>query len=161
VTARGPDKPAGSPEKVPSPDQPKAPPRAAKAPAIQIAAKPDSPLSASSKPRIPPASGKPPNQTPAAAVESPKALAPVPPPGKAVVFNSPWNQSVEQVERYLKRHAHNADSIEVMEWGKVARVGQGYQVRCTFRSRNVLGKVATASKVFVLDKNGEVTDILD
>lgn len=81
--------------------------------------------------------------------------------GKTVVFNSPWNQSVAQVERYLKRHAHNADSIDILEWGKVVVLDRSYQVRCTYRSKNVLGKFATQSKLFVLDQRGEVVDIRD
>ncbi len=89
---------------------------------------------------------------------SPEAVAR---PGKEAVFNSPWDQSVEQVDRYLRRHTHDAASMEVLEWGKVLVTPQGYQVRCSFRSKNVLGKLATQSKLFVLDKRGEVTDIRD
>lgn len=77
------------------------------------------------------------------------------------VINSPWNGSVEQVERYLKRHMHDADSMEFIEWGAVRQTRQGYEVRCTFRSRNVLGKVATQSKNFMLTPEGEVSDIRD
>ena len=86
---------------------------------------------------------------------------PLPPGGKPVVFNSPWDQSVEQVERYLKRRTHDPDSIEFIEWGKVQAASGGYQVRCTFRSKNVLGKVATQSRLFVLDARGEVVDVRD
>ena len=83
-------------------------------------------------------------------------------PGKSVVFNSPWDNSVSQVERYLKRRMHDASSMEVLEWGKVSPTDRGgYQVRCTFRSKNVLGNYATQSKVFVMDSAGEVIDIRD
>lgn len=93
---------------------------------------------------------------------SPKAMAPSPVPGKSVVFNSPWDQSVAQVERYLKRRMHDASSMEILEWGKVSLTDRGgYQVRCTFRSKNVLGNYATQSKVFVMNKDGEVIDIRD
>ena len=93
---------------------------------------------------------------------SPKAKAPSPVPGKSVVFNSPWDQSVAQVERYLKRRMHDASSMEILEWGKVSLTDRGgYQVRCTFRSKNVLGNYATQSKVFVMNKDGEVIDIRD
>lgn len=81
--------------------------------------------------------------------------------GKPLVFNSPWDNSVEQVYRYLKRHTHDADSVQVLEWGKVKPTNNGYQVRCTFKSKNVLGNVATLNKLFLLDKDGEVTDIRD
>jgi hypothetical protein len=93
---------------------------------------------------------------------SPKAGAPSPLPGKSVVFNSPWDQSVAQVERYLKRRMHDASSMEILEWGKVSLTDRGgYQVRCTFRSKNVLGNYATQSKVFVMNKDGDVIDIRD
>lgn len=85
-----------------------------------------------------------------------------PAPGKSQVFNSPWDNSVSQVERYLKRRMHDASSMEVLEWGKVSPTDRGgYQVRCTFRSKNVLGNYATQSKVFVMDRAGEVIDIRD
>ena len=94
-------------------------------------------------------------------VDRPQKLS-APVPGKSVVFNSPWDNSVEQVERYLKRRMHDASSMEILEWGKVSATDRGgYQVRCTFRSKNVLGNFATQSKVFVLNKEGEVTDIRD
>lgn len=155
-----PDKPPiTGPGRLPS-GQPAAPPRAVSGPVPKALAKPELPRSASSPPTAAPASR--PSRNPAGSASSePAARTTDPVMGKAVVFNSPWNQSVAQVERYLKRHAHNADSVEVLEWGKVARVDQGYQVRCTFRSRNVLGHAATQSKVFVLDKSGEVSDIRD
>lgn len=93
---------------------------------------------------------------------SPKAGAPSRLPGKSVVFNSPWDQSVAQVERYLKRRMHDASSMEILEWGKVSLTDRGgYQVRCTFRSKNVLGNYATQSKVFVMNKDGDVIDIRD
>lgn len=75
---------------------------------------------------------------------------------RPVVFNSPWNRSVWQVERYVKRGLHDAASFEALEWGKVAGTAKGYQVRCKYRSKNVLGVYATQSKTFLLDKKGEV-----
>jgi hypothetical protein len=93
---------------------------------------------------------------------STKARAPSPIPGKSVVFNSPWDHSVAQVEGYLKRRMHDASSMEILEWGRVSLTDRGgYQVRCTFRSKNVLGNYATQSKVFVMNKDGEVIDIRD
>jgi hypothetical protein len=83
------------------------------------------------------------------------------PAGKAKVINSPWDQSVEQVLFYLKRHIHAADSLEVIEWGKVKPSERGYQVRCKYRSKNVLGQYATQDRLFVLDQDGVVTDVRD
>jgi hypothetical protein len=81
--------------------------------------------------------------------------------GKDLVFNSPWNQSVDQVERYLKHHTHDAASMSILEWGRVEVTEAGYQVRCGFKSRNVLGKWTSQNKLFVLNRSGEVIDIKD
>ena len=80
---------------------------------------------------------------------------------KNLVFNNPWDNSVDQVVRYLKRHTHDADSMEFLEWGKVKALERGYQVRCRFRSRNVLGHYAVQNKLFLLDKEGNILDIMD
>ena len=80
---------------------------------------------------------------------------------KNVVFNNPWDDSVDQVARYLKRHTHDADSMEFLEWGKVKASERGYQVRCKFRSRNVLGRYAVQNKLFLLDRQGNITEIKD
>jgi hypothetical protein len=81
--------------------------------------------------------------------------------GRDPVFNNPWNHAVEPVERYLKQHVHDAASIEVMEWGQVEVAREGYQVRCVYKSKNVLGKMTTQSRLFVLDHTGKVIDIRD
>jgi hypothetical protein len=75
---------------------------------------------------------------------------------RPVVFNDPWNGAVWQVERYLKQHLHDATSFEALEWGPVTRNAKGYQVRCKFRSKNVLGVYATQSKTFYLSRSGDV-----
>ncbi len=78
-----------------------------------------------------------------------------------IVFNNPWDQSVDQVARYLKKHTHDAASLTILEWGKVTKNTQGYEVRCTFRSKNVLGREITQTRTFVLGKAGEIKDIRD
>lgn len=86
---------------------------------------------------------------------------PKPAVGKHKVINSPWDQSVEPVQRYLKRHIHDADSLEVLQWGKVKATARGYEVRCKYRSKNVLGQYATQDRLFLLDADGVVTDVRD
>ena len=86
---------------------------------------------------------------------------PKPAVGKPKVINSPWDQSVEPVKLYLKRHIHDADSLEVLQWGKVKATARGYEVRCKYRSKNVLGQSATQDRLFVLDADGVVTDVRD
>jgi hypothetical protein len=132
--------------------------------------KPDStkPSVASSKPRATMATAEPGRErTPAKTSAEPETRVWEPPggaktpAGKAKVINSPWDQSVEQVLFYLKRHIHAADSLEVIEWGKVKPSERGYQVRCKYRSKNVLGQYATQDRLFVLDQDGVVTDVRD
>jgi hypothetical protein len=77
------------------------------------------------------------------------------------VFNNPWDQSVDQVARYLKKHTHDAASLSILDWGKVTKNKQGYEVRCTFRSKNVLGREITQTRTFVLSPTGEIKDIRD
>lgn len=81
--------------------------------------------------------------------------------GQDPVFNNPWSHGVEPVERYLKQHVHDAASIELLEWGQVEATREGYQVRCVYKSKNVLGKMATQSRLFVMDREGRVIDIRD
>jgi hypothetical protein len=81
--------------------------------------------------------------------------------GRDPVFNNPWNHAVAPVERYLKQHVHDAASIELLEWGQVEVTPHGYQVRCVYKSKNVLGKMATQSRLFVMDREGKVIDIRD
>ena len=81
--------------------------------------------------------------------------------GKDPVFNNPWNQAVEPVERYLKQHVHDATSIEILEWGHVEALRDGYQVRCIYKSKNVLGKMTTQSRLFIMNHEGKVVDIKD
>ena len=89
------------------------------------------------------------------------AGSPKPAAGKPKVINSPWDQSVEPVKLYLKRHIHDADSLEVLQWGKVKATAHGYEVRCKYRSKNVLGQYATQDRLFILDADGVVTDVRD
>lgn len=81
--------------------------------------------------------------------------------GKDPVFNNPWNQAVEPVERYLKQHIHDTASIEILEWGQVEALRDGYQVRCIYKSKNVLGKMTTQSRLFIMSHEGKVVDIKD
>jgi hypothetical protein len=132
--------------------------------------KPDLPKPgvATSKPRAATAAVEPKRErTPGRSFAEPETRAWEPPggaktpAGKAKVINSPWDQSVEQVLFYLKRHIHAADSLEVIEWGKVKPTEHGYLVRCKYRSKNVLGQYATQDRLFVLDQDGVVTDVRD
>ena len=110
------------------------------------------------KPVIKPAPG---HTNPTHSVLPPSGGAKLAVEGRDTVFNNPWNHAVEPVERYLKQHVHDAASIEVLEWGQVEIVREGYQVRCIYKSKNVLGKMTTQSRLFILDHAAKVIDIRD
>ena len=121
--------------------------------------KPRAPAATAESPRSERSPGKSPAE-PETRVWEP-AGGPKPAVGKPKVINSPWDQSVEPVKLYLKRHIHDADSLEVLQWGKVKATARGYEVRCKYRSKNVLGQYATQDRLFVLDADGVVTDVRD
>lgn len=109
----------------------------------------------------PPAPGAPPKATEPNPSASESADGGPPVPESPVVFNSPWNGAVWQVERYLKRHLHDTSSFEAIAWGPVTRTRRGYRVWCTYKARNVLGVYATQTRTFLLGKNGEVYAVKD
>jgi hypothetical protein len=75
---------------------------------------------------------------------------------RTVIINSPWNGIIRQAERHLKKSLHDADSFKALEWSPVVENKKGYQVRCKFRAKNVLGIYAIQSKTVFLNKAGEV-----
>jgi hypothetical protein len=82
-----------------------------------------------------------------------------------VVYNSPYDASVSQVEIYLKeQYLKDPDSYESISWGTVVLyddVNDNYMVRHKFRAKNSFGGYDVEDKVFYLDKNGNVTDVKD
>lgn len=87
-------------------------------------------------------------------------LPPATRPGIDAVFNNPFTESVDQVERYLRQHVHDASSLKVIGWGPVEPVAEGYRVRCRYQSRNVLGKATEQIQLFTLDRQGRVIDVV-
>lgn len=81
-------------------------------------------------------------------------------PGVDAVFNNPFTDAVEQVERYLSQHVHDASSLKVIDWGQVEPVSDGYRVSCRYQSRNVLGKATVQTQWFTLDRQGRVIDVV-
>jgi len=73
-----------------------------------------------------------------------------------VVENSPWDNSVSQVKRWLEKNAKDPKSLEYIEWSKVTRDGAGFLVRVKYRAKNSFGGYVIDEKIFVLDGRGEV-----
>jgi len=79
-------------------------------------------------------------------------------PSEAVV-NSPWDGSVWQVERYLKKRLKDPESFEAVEWSQVAKTSSGaYKVRCVYRAKNSFGGYVVEQILVDLDRDGNVTN---
>ena len=75
---------------------------------------------------------------------------------KAEVSNSPYDGSVMQVERYLKRSLNDPDSYKHEKCGPVWSNGSQYRVWCEFKAKNAFGGYVRTNKVFVLSGSGTV-----
>ncbi len=83
-----------------------------------------------------------------------------------IVYNSPYDASVSQVESYLKQqYLKDPDSYESISWSKVQTIDDSpnykYMVRNKFRAKNGFGGYNVENKVFYLDKEGNVVDVKD
>ena len=82
----------------------------------------------------------------------------------AKVKNSYLDNSVHQVERYLKRTLLDPNSFEVIQWSKVRDLknnnkGYRYKVMVKYRAKNSFGGYEIQSDIFHLDENGKVVDV--
>lgn len=82
------------------------------------------------------------------------------------VKNSPYDASVYQVERYLKReYLKDPDSYEGIEWSKVQIDNSNslykYYVRHKYRAKNGFGGYVVEEKLFYLDQSGNVVSVTD
>jgi hypothetical protein len=80
------------------------------------------------------------------------------------VKNSPWDNSVHQVERYIKNNLSDPNSFEVIQWSKVrdmthSQYGYRYKVMVKYRAKNSFGGYEIQSNIFFLDKKGNVVDV--
>lgn len=81
---------------------------------------------------------------------------------QAVVFNSSWDGSVHQVERWLKSNLKDPASLEFVEWGRVVTLpNEDFQVRVKYRAKNSFGGFAVEQKVFRLSSDGTVAGASD
>lgn len=79
-----------------------------------------------------------------------------------IVFNSAWDNSVWQVEKYLKKNLKDPKSYEGIEWSKVVKTKTGgYMVRHKYRAKNSFGGYVISNQVFILDADGHVIQVMD
>lgn len=78
------------------------------------------------------------------------------------IENSVWDNSVWQVEKYLKKHLKDPKSYEGIEWSKVTKNDSGqFMVRHKYRAKNSLGGYVVSNQVFMMDSNGNVIEVID
>lgn len=84
---------------------------------------------------------------------------------KPAVYNSAWDNSVWQAEKYLKHNLKDPDSYQSIEWSKVSESngvrGSKYIVRNKYRAKNSLGGYVIENKIFFLSEKGDVLGATD
>ena len=74
-----------------------------------------------------------------------------------VVYNSSWDGSVQQVERYLQQTLKDPDSFDAISWSPVLKTPTGgFAVRCKYRAKNSFGGYVIEQFVFFMDADGKV-----
>lgn len=79
----------------------------------------------------------------------------------AKVENSSWDGSVRQVEKYLKNTLKDPKSYESIEWSEVQKDGSNYKVRHKYRAKNSFGGYVVSNQIFVINRQGEVVNVID
>jgi len=79
-------------------------------------------------------------------------------PREAVV-NSPWDGSVWQAERAIKKRLKDPESFEAVNWGAVVKLQNGYQVACQYRAKNSFGGYVVEQVLVGLDLQGNVVSM--
>lgn len=77
----------------------------------------------------------------------------------ASVEQSDWDGSVSQVKRWISRNAHDPQSVEFVQWGKLKSDVHGYEVTVQFRAKNALGVKVLDQKTFRLSRDGDIAGV--
>ena len=80
---------------------------------------------------------------------------------KMKVENNSYDGSVWQVKQYLDKTLKDPDSYESIEWGKVTRNAQGYEVRHKFRAKNSFGGYVIEEYIYQIDMQGNVVGVVE
>ena len=80
---------------------------------------------------------------------------------REIVYNSRWDSSVSQVEKYLKQNLKDPKSYESIEWSPVVKLDADdlqhkFIVRHKYRAKNSFGGYVISNQMFYLDKHGYV-----
>lgn len=79
---------------------------------------------------------------------------------KMKVENNSSDGSVWQVKQYLDKNLKDPDSYKSIEWGKVMRNSEGYQVRHKYRAKNSFGGYVIEEYIYQIDIEGNVVGIV-
>jgi hypothetical protein len=90
-------------------------------------------------------------------------------PNPEAVTSSEWDSSVKQVVQYLKMNLKDPDSYDAIEWSPViiyesetmSGIKYKYRVRHKYRAKNSFGGYIVENKLFYLDANGVIVDVMD
>ena len=76
------------------------------------------------------------------------------------VSNSSYDSSVRQVKEYILKNLNDPESCKFVSWSQVEQKVSGndttYKIGCKFRAKNAFNAYILESKVFRLDKSGNV-----
>ena len=78
------------------------------------------------------------------------------------VYNSAWDGSVHQVERFLKKTLKDPKSFDAIEWSPVKKVNLSthkFIVRCKYRAKNSFGGYVITNQLFYLDAKGRIVNV--
>lgn len=82
-------------------------------------------------------------------------------PKEIKVENSPWDASVYQVRKYLKKNLKDPKSYEGIEWSEAQKIDNGYMVRHKYRAKNSFGGYTIENQIFYLDSKGNVVNTVN
>lgn len=77
------------------------------------------------------------------------------------VKNNSWDGAVPAVVDYLKATLNDFNSAEWVEWSETKKNDKGYVVRLKYRAKNGFGGLILKNQLFFLDKEGNVTNVVD
>lgn len=78
-----------------------------------------------------------------------------------LVFNSPWDGSVAQIDRYLESTLKDPDSLDIIACGNVMTNGNEFRVWCKYRARNSFGGYVVEAKSYKITSSGVVYSVSD
>lgn len=78
------------------------------------------------------------------------------------IYNSEYDRSVFEVERYLEKNLKDPKSFEAINWGNVQKISDTqYLVYLKYRAKNSFGGYVINEQTFYINAAGQVYDVKD